>query len=112
MTFKSDRENLGRRLFLMHNNYNALIKSAKTCARNVGITFLDEYLKGPFAQELSENKKNFLDNHDFKVGLLSKLFYEFKKLGIWNEITDDDWDDMCNLTVSTAFQHFVEVING
>ena len=45
---------------MTHNNYNALIKSAKTCARNVGITFLDEYLKGPFAQELSENKKIFL----------------------------------------------------
>ena len=81
----------------------------RNCARKVGVGFLEEYLKEPFAQELSDDKETFCDNQDFKVGLFAKLFYEFKRLKLWDEISNDDWEELCELCVTSAFDAFVRL---
>ena len=87
-------------------NYDALLEMAMQRAKKVGVTFLKEYLNSSLAQELSNNEEDFCNDEDFKVGLFAKLFYEYKKLDVWDEISDDDWDNLCNLSMSSAFEEF------
>lgn len=87
-------------------SYDSLLRIAQASARNVGITFLNDYLKGYLAYELSTDKETFSNDQDFRVGLLARLFYEYRMLDIWDKISEDDWDRMCELSVLSAFEEF------
>lgn len=80
------------------------LKTAEKVARS----FLEEYRSGPYANELSTDRvKFFYYTTDFEAGLNNALFWEFKRLELWQEITDDDWDDVVKLSMEQAYEYLV-----
>ena len=71
------------------------------------MSFLERYKNGPYGQELSADKtKFFFYNNDFEAGLNNELFWEFKRLNIWQEIENEDWDEAVKLAMQTAYEAF------
>ena len=90
------------------DEYNDLKEEAMNTARKVAFSFLEEYRKGPYAGELSTDRiKFFYYNTDFEAGLNYALFTEFKRLDLWQNIEDDDWDNAVKLAMETAYSEFV-----
>jgi len=94
-----------------NDEYFNLMREAEACSHEAAKNFLKEYLNGPFAQELSLEKEIFLNNQDFKAGLLTQLFYQLKKIDFWDYIKDSDWDNLCDLTMLHAFEYFASLRN-
>lgn len=69
------------------DDYNEVRTLAMNTAKKVALSFLEEYSKGPYANELSTDRINFFYyNTDFEAGLNNALFWEFKRLDLWQNI--------------------------
>lgn len=80
---------------------------AMDTAKKIALSFLERYKNGPYCQELSADKvKFFFYNNDFEAGLNNELFWEFKRLNIWQEIENEDWDEAVRLAMQTAYEAF------
>ena len=93
---------------MVADDYNELRTLAMNTAKKVALSFLEEYRKGPYGNELSPDRINFFYyNTDFEAGLNYALFTEFKRLDLWRNIEDDDWDNAVKLAMETAYNEFV-----
>ncbi len=89
------------------DDYNEVRTLAMNTAKKVALSFLEEYRKGPYAGELSTDRINFFYyNTDFEAGLNNALFWEFKRLDLWQNITNNDWDEAVKLAMNTAYEAF------
>ena len=77
-------------------------------AEKVAMSFLGEYCSGPYADELSTDRVTFFYyNTDFEAGLNNALFWELKRLDLWQRISNKDWDDAVKLSMETAYKEYV-----
>lgn len=84
-----------------------LREKALNIARSLGASSLKEY---PYPQELRTNREEFfMFNSDFAAYLNNALFWEFKRLGLWQNITNKDWDDVVKLGLKTAYDTFIKL---
>lgn len=90
---------------------SVLLERAKNCAKQVGKLYMDWYREGPFFKELAEDKAIFLNDSDFRAGLAPCLYWELKKLGLWNPIEDGDWETVCDLAMKSAWDRLQAVQN-
>ncbi|MBR2207783.1 MAG: hypothetical protein IJ859_03145 [Synergistaceae bacterium] len=89
------------------NDYNDVKSLAMNTAKKIALSFLESYKNGLYANELSTDKtKFFFYNNDFEAGLNNELFWEFKKLNLWQVIENDDWDEVVKLAMQTAYEAF------
>ena len=89
------------------NKYDNIKNLAMTTAKKIALSFLEKYKNSPYANELSNDKnKFFFYNNDFEAGLNNELFWEFKRLGLWQKISDDTWDKVTKLAMQTAYEAF------
>ena len=81
---------------------------ALKAAEKIAKSFLEEYRNGPYAKELSTDRVRFFYfTRDFEAGLNNALFWEFKRLGLWQRIRNRDWDDAVKMSMERAYEHFV-----
>ena len=87
------------------DDYKDVKSLAMNTAKRIALSFLESYRKGPYANELSTDKtKFFFYNNDFEAGLNNELFWEFKRLNLWQTIENDDWDEVVKLAMQTAYE--------
>lgn len=80
---------------------------ALNIARSLGSSSVKEY---PYPDELRTNREDFfMFNSDFAAYLNNALFWEFKRLGLWQNITNKDWDDVVKLGLETAYDTFIKL---
>ena len=92
---------------MIGDDYNDVKILAMKTARKIALSFLERYKNGPYANELSTNEtKFFFYNNDFEAGLNNELFWEFKRLKLWQAIENDDWDKAVKLAMRTAYEAF------
>ncbi len=71
---------------------------------------LDEYRNGPYANELSTDRERFFYfTRDFEAGLNNALFWELKRLGLWQRIRNRDWDNAVKLSMERAYEYLVSL---
>ncbi|MBR0220886.1 MAG: hypothetical protein IJQ63_03855 [Synergistaceae bacterium] len=92
-----------------NKEYVVLMEQARKCAQQVGRLYMDWYKDGSFSKELSEKETDFLSDTDFRAGLAPCLFWEFKRLKLWNSIDDNNWDISCDLAMKSAWYIFQEL---
>ncbi len=87
---------------------NKIKNLSKTTAEKIAISFLEKYKNSPYSNELSSDKiKFFFYNNDFEAGLNNELFWEFKRLDLWQKIDDNTWDEITKLAMNTAYKAFM-----
>ena len=92
---------------MFNNNYDDVKKFAMMTAKKIALSFLEYYKNGPYANELSTDRTQFFFyNNDFEAGLNNELFWEFKRLNLWQTIENDDWDEVVKLAMQTAYEAF------
>ena len=85
-----------------------LRRRALKAAEKIAKSFLEEYRNGPYAEELSTDRVRFFYfTRDFEAGLNNALFWEFKRLGLWQRITNRDWDDAVKISMKRAYDYLV-----
>ncbi len=85
---------------------------AMKTARKVALSFLERYKNGPYANELSTDEtKFFFYNNDFEAGLNNELFWEFKRLNLWQAIENEDWDEAVKVAMRTAYEALKASVN-
>jgi len=95
-----------------NKEYVVLMEQARKCAQQVGRLYMDWYKDGSFSKELSEKETDFLSDTDFRAGLTPCLFWEFKRLKLWNSIEDNDWDMSCDLSNEKCLVHISRTKNS
>ena len=90
-------------------NDRAEVRSrALRVAEKIARLFLEEYSSGEYADELSTDRVTFFYyNTDFEAGLNNALFWELKRLDLWQRISNKDWDDAVKLSMETAYKEYV-----
>lgn len=80
---------------------------AMRTAKKIALSFLERYRNGPYANELSTDKiQFFFYNNDFEAGLNNELFWEFKRLNLWQIIENNDWDEAVEFAMKIAYEAF------
>lgn len=83
-------------------------RRALKVAEKIAKSFLEEYRNGPYAEELSTDRVRFFYfTRDFEAGLNNALFWELKRLGLWQKIRNRDWDDALKLSMERAYEYLV-----
>ena len=94
------------------DDYDDVKNLAMKTAQKIALSFLERYKNGPYANELSTDEtKFFFYNNDFEAGLNNELFWEFKRLKLWQAIENDDWDEAVKLAMRTAYEAFQASVN-
>ena len=97
---------------MIGDDYNDVKILAMKTAQEIALSFLERYRNGPYANELSmDETKFFFYNNDFEAGLNNELFWEFKRLKLWQAIENDDWDEAVKLAMRTAYEAFQASVN-
>ena len=90
------------------NDKSEVRSMALKVAEQIAMSFLGEYSRGPYAEELSTDRVIFFYyNTDFEAGLNNALFWELKRLDLWQRISNKDWDDAVKLSMETAYKEYV-----
>ena len=84
-----------------------LREKALNIARSLGASSLKEY---PYPQELRTNREEFfMFNSDFAAYFTNTMFWEFKRIDLWQNIRNKDWDDAVKIGLEAAYETLIEL---